>query len=709
MAGRWRRWTTLWVAPAVLIGSAVVVAPAAAEPPATQDASDVIDITAIATAQVAGGVAISQLVEYGLGGTVRLLGNGGDRDIPWPGPSPTDSNAAALAIDRTGVVTVAAAGIVDTECDGSHPGTESCPQLWFSRFTAGGDEVGGTAVVDSPDRPIKGLADGSILTTTPARDDVLWRTPDGTVRADLGITPIHMPAVAVDTTGRLLTATSTGEVMGWSPDGTSTELMHDGCGGDVGAAIGADDAGGFALACGSSTGPVTTTITRFDAAGAQQWSTRYGPGAYAMYRPDFVGIEAGGRIWLHGVACDDPSAPAPVGQRCAQTDALVRAYDESGSALDPLTIALASGSLHLVVVGEGLEVIEQHFAELDVYQHFIPGYIDGFSLPQVARGATCAPSIPTISSATGTSATLSFASCGGDARIDETAPTRSVVKVLDASGAVVLTKVVDTSDGAKLRTTTIEGLTGGAKYRFQVTGENDLGSGPTRVPTPAMTPPFRDLPSFVKRQYLDLVGTPATSAQVSNAVAVLDFNSQTPAAMVDGLLARPWSAPMVDPITRLYRSYFGRNPDTSGLRSWVAKRRAGTRTLASISATFAGSSEFKAKYGSLSNRAFVERVYQNVLGRDGDQKGIDYWTGQLDSHRQSRGQVMLGFSESHESVQRTRFVTAVVDVWFGLLNRAPTATEASTWVTALTDGTPRTAAITTVLSSPAYAGRIAAA
>ena len=110
--------------------------------------------------------------------------------------------------------------------------------------------------------------------------------------------------------------------------------------------------------------------------------------------------------------------------------------------------------------------------------------------------------------------------------------------------------------------------------------------------------------------------------------------------------------------------------------------------------------------GSLTNAAFVKRVYENVLGRAADPSGLDYWTGRLDRHLVGRGQVMLNFSESSESVQRTRFVSAVVDVWFGLLNRAPTAAEAATWVPALTSGTPRTAAISALLGSVEYEGRV---
>ena len=41
-------------------------------------------------------------------------------------------------------------------------------------------------------------------------------------------------------------------------------------------------------------------------------------------------------------------------------------------------------------------------------------------------------------------------------------------------------------------------------------------------------------------------------------------------------------------------------------------------TLSAISARFASSSEFVRRYGTLTNRQFVELVYVNVLGRAGE-------------------------------------------------------------------------------------------
>jgi alpha-tubulin suppressor-like RCC1 family protein len=77
----------------------------------------------------------------------------------------------------------------------------------------------------------------------------------------------------------------------------------------------------------------------------------------------------------------------------------------------------------------------------------------------------------------------------------------------------------------------------------------------------------------------------------------------------------------------------------------------------------------------LSNRLFVELVYRNVLGRDGDAAGIASWTKKLDSKAKTRGQVMVGFSESSEYQRKKTVDIAVLEAASGLLHRSPTTDE----------------------------------
>jgi len=81
----------------------------------------------------------------------------------------------------------------------------------------------------------------------------------------------------------------------------------------------------------------------------------------------------------------------------------------------------------------------------------------------------------------------------------------------------------------------------------------------------------------------------------------------------------------------LYIAYFDRAPDATGLYFWATAFSNGL-ALEEIAARFDTSAETKALYpdGS-SNAEFVQAVYNNVLGRDPDQGGFDFWLGHLDS------------------------------------------------------------------------------
>lgn len=100
---------------------------------------------------------------------------------------------------------------------------------------------------------------------------------------------------------------------------------------------------------------------------------------------------------------------------------------------------------------------------------------------------------------------------------------------------------------------------------------------------------------------------------------------------------------------RLYKAAFNRMPDEAGLGYWIREFDNGM-TLAQASNSFIVSEEFQSLYGAdLTNQTFLEKIYQNVLGRDYDQAGFDYWLGELESGVMSRDWVLAAFSESAEN------------------------------------------------------------
>ena len=69
-----------------------------------------------------------------------------------------------------------------------------------------------------------------------------------------------------------------------------------------------------------------------------------------------------------------------------------------------------------------------------------------------------------------------------------------------------------------------------------------------------------------------------------------------------------------------------------------------------VASSFLASVEFKERYGEdVSNESYVNTLYINVLGRDYDQEGYNYWLGNLNSGLETRYELLLGFSESAEN------------------------------------------------------------
>ena len=69
-----------------------------------------------------------------------------------------------------------------------------------------------------------------------------------------------------------------------------------------------------------------------------------------------------------------------------------------------------------------------------------------------------------------------------------------------------------------------------------------------------------------------------------------------------------------------------------------------------MASSFLASAEFAQRYGeNISDSIYVNTLYKNVLGRDADTGGLNYWLGQLNSGAETRYEVLLGFSESVEN------------------------------------------------------------
>jgi hypothetical protein len=247
-------------------------------------------------------------------------------------------------------------------------------------------------------------------------------------------------------------------------------------------------------------------------------------------------------------------------------------------------------------------------------------------------------------------------------------------------------------DGASVLVARMEGGGAGAVRRIPVVD-----------PRLANLAPFPTASALADQLAKDFLGRPATATEVAATAQQIDLG--TPVSdLVRGTADRTEWTSRLDPVVRLYFAYFGRIPDHAGLRYWMG-RRAGGVSVARISASFAGSSEFRRRYGSLSAQAFVALVYRNVLGREADPAGLAYWTRRVASGATSRGQLMASMSESSEHVRRRATTVRTIGYHEALLQRVPSATELEAWAGPTPVG-DEDALVRQLLASPAFAARL---
>lgn len=115
-----------------------------------------------------------------------------------------------------------------------------------------------------------------------------------------------------------------------------------------------------------------------------------------------------------------------------------------------------------------------------------------------------------------------------------------------------------------------------------------------------------------------------------------------------------------DSVARLYTAGLGRAPEVGGFEFWVTEYMAGRYSLASMAVFFTQSPEFAESYGDPSNLDFVEIMYRNVLGRDGEPGGVEFWTGELDAGNRRRATVLLNFAESPENITNSGTTTPIL-------------------------------------------------
>lgn len=133
-----------------------------------------------------------------------------------------------------------------------------------------------------------------------------------------------------------------------------------------------------------------------------------------------------------------------------------------------------------------------------------------------------------------------------------------------------------------------------------------------------------------------------------------------------------------DVVDRAYEQYLGRTADAVGLQYWSRQLAAGM-TDEQLEAQFIGSSEYYQHAGG-TDKAWVDAMYFDLLGRLPDAQGEAYWVSTL-ANGASRSSVALGFAASAE-----REGDIVKDDYQAFLGRVPSQSEINGWVLAFEHG-----------------------
>ncbi len=139
-------------------------------------------------------------------------------------------------------------------------------------------------------------------------------------------------------------------------------------------------------------------------------------------------------------------------------------------------------------------------------------------------------------------------------------------------------------------------------------------------------------------------GSVSDGADTLQGVERISFADKMVALDLDGVAAQAY---------RIYRAAFDRTPDLAGLGYWI-ERLDGDATLQGVADGFVHSQEFIDLYGSApSNADIVMRLYKNILHREPDQAGYEYWLNILDTKQAPLNYVLGFFSDSKENIDGT--------------------------------------------------------
>ena len=101
-----------------------------------------------------------------------------------------------------------------------------------------------------------------------------------------------------------------------------------------------------------------------------------------------------------------------------------------------------------------------------------------------------------------------------------------------------------------------------------------------------------------------------------------------------------------DFVNRIYKYVLEREADEDGAKYWVKQLETGSLTGGDLAKQFLTSDEFLKK--NMTDKAYVIVLYRTFFGREPDTEGLNYWTNNLASKKYTRLATADGFIDSQE-------------------------------------------------------------
>lgn len=179
--------------------------------------------------------------------------------------------------------------------------------------------------------------------------------------------------------------------------------------------------------------------------------------------------------------------------------------------------------------------------------------------------------------------------------------------------------------------------------------------------------------TFVEQLYARFLHRSADAAGVQYWAGEIDSGARNAAEVAAEFFHSTEFQHVVDPVVRLYFTAFGRIPDADGVEYWAKAVQQGM-SISQVVQHFGNDAEFKSLYGTVSDAAFLDNLYQNAFGRAADATGKQFFLDQL-AHGGSRAEVVLQFSSSAEMYHVRGGAVKAVEQFIAVNDAAPTAAQ----------------------------------